>query len=481
MTGPTALGFAEAAIVVLERADRPLHVSEITRDALAAGLLQSQGKTPEATMGAILAVKAKEPGSRFVRTKPATFGLREWLDRSQNPATLLEAPPEGRVRIPHYPTYDQVRGAIRAWVGLRRSQVTGMRSVISEQTGTVEKNIDWTNPDEWIPERLSGEAREVARTTWEKSGKTVNPRHSVGVWLLVTNYGLLSEIDGGTLGVTNAGRDFLEQAAGKTVRLVDDTEGLLWLLGTLIEKGRAVRGDLLPQWREFLAEHSKIRSEDATKGYLWARLRNLGQRGYVKQSGKTYEPTDSGATYLSEQPLESPDDLALHGLIRQRRESVREQLRGLLVAMDPIAFEHVVKNLLEAMGYEDVQVTAPSGDQGVDVIARIEAGITSVVEVVQVKRHTKNIQRSVLDALRGSLHRFQAVRGTIITVGDFAKGTTKAAFENGVAPITLINGEKIIDLLIQHGIGVKKRTIEVWEIDVDAFAPESDDGEPSTT
>ena len=128
--------------------------------------------------------------------------------------------------------------------------------------------------------------------------------------------------------------------------------------------------------------------------------------------------------------------------------------------MDPFAFEGLVKTLLEAMDYEDVEVTSKSGDGGVDVIGRIQLGITEVVEVVQVKRHARNIQRSVMDALRGSLHRFGAVRGTIITTGGFARGTKEAAFEPGAPPITLIDGDRLIDLMLDHDIGVSKRRVE---------------------
>jgi 5-methylcytosine-specific restriction enzyme subunit McrC len=56
------------------------------------------------------------------------------------------------------------------------------------------------------------------------------------------------------------------------------------------------------------------------------------------------------------------------------------------------------------MGYEDVEVTQPSNDKGVDVKAVAQFGITTINEVIQVKRHRANIQRSVLDMLRGSLH-----------------------------------------------------------------------------
>lgn len=137
--------------------------------------------------------------------------------------------------------------------------------------------------------------------------------------------------------------------------------------------------------------------------------------------------------------------------------------------MDPVAFEHLIKRLLEAMDYQNVEVTAPSGDGGVDVVGNIELGISSVREVVQAKRHKRPIQRKDLDALRGSLYRFEAVRGTIITTTRFSKGTQKAAFSPGVAPITLIDGDKLIDLLIEHGIGVRKRPVVVLEVEPDAF------------
>ncbi|MCH7645523.1 MAG: restriction endonuclease, partial [Myxococcales bacterium] len=79
-------------------------------------------------------------------------------------------------------------------------------------------------------------------------------------------------------------------------------------------------------------------------------------------------------------------------------------------------------------------------------------------------------QKTRARSLRGALHRFDAVRGTIITTGGFSKGTTEAAFEPGAAPITLISGEKLLDLLIEHGIGVKKRVTETWELDPEAFS-----------
>ena len=154
-------------------------------------------------------------------------------------------------------------------------------------------------------------------------------------------------------------------------------------------------------------------------------------------------------------------------LARAISDEARTCLYAYLLEMDAFKFEELIKLLLEEMGYENVSTTSPTNDKGVDVIGTIELGISAVREVIQAKRHKGTINRPVLDQLRGSLHRFNAVRGTIITTGRFSKGVEEAAFERGAAPITLIDGEKLVDLLVENQIGVNKRPLEYLE-----FAPE---------
>ena len=83
--------------------------------------------------------------------------------------------------------------------------------------------------------------------------------------------------------------------------------------------------------------------------------------------------------------------------------------------------------------------------------------------------HKGNIGRPVLDQLRGSLPYHKAIRGTLITLGNFSKGCTEAALYPGAAPITLINGEKLLDMLIEHEIGIRKRPAQLYELDEDFF------------
>ncbi len=76
----------------------------------------------------------------------------------------------------------------------------------------------------------------------------------------------------------------------------------------------------------------------------------------------------------------------IHKLAQELRQEARDQLADFLAQMNPFKFEGLVKVLLEEMGYEDVETTAPTHDKGVDVIAHIELGISAVREVIHVKR-----------------------------------------------------------------------------------------------
>ena len=148
----------------------------------------------------------------------------------------------------------------------------------------------------------------------------------------------------------------------------------------------------------------------------------------------------------------------------------RQALKERLDQMDPYRFEHLIANLLDAMGYDDVQVTKASGDKGVDVVGTVRFGFTTIREYVQVKRQQGGIQRPTVDQLRGALPYHQALRGTIITTGTFSSGCHEAAAFQGAAPISLVNGEQLLDLLLEHKLGVIERPATLYELDEAVFS-----------
>ena len=483
MSTNSTMTLKQAAIRVLQDAE-PMHYTDLVDCILKEGLASSSSKTPHLSLNAILAVDIKQNGdkSEFIRTRPGVFGLRSihgtlqaGESKPQAISELAVADGERRVRSPLFPSYGEVRALLKIWTGWRRSDVTRLNSKLTSLSGTPQNTVDWTDPDTWIVERLLGDkSGELASAIWKDSAKTVNPRHTHGHWLLSQTYQLIQVAPDEVITLSHRGNDFLQHERGEAEEFLDEQEGLVKLLTMVADNGPARPRELVDEWSKYLLQYSTFGSRSTFQDTLRRRLANLLERELVSRNSAMYSITDHGLAYLvrlaTEVALGGADQQHIRELVKNQESSVRETLFDILLDMDPFVFEHLVKRLLEEMEYRNVEVTSPSGDGGVDVVADIDLGISSVREVVQVKRHKANIQRKDLDALRGSLYRFDAVRGTIITTSDFSKGTKDAAFATGAAPITLIDGQKLIDLLIEHGIGVRKHEFEMLDVDPDAFS-----------
>jgi restriction system protein len=379
-----------------------------------------------------------------------------------------------KVRTPLFPLYSTVRHLLPVCCGVPKSTVLGMINAIHDQMGTPQNPVDWSEPDAWIPVRLSGTSSTLARRIWDESKQAVNPRHIYGAYLFMNTYHLVEPDGANVYQLTPRGQGFL---AGEPalIRELDDAEGLLHLLAILATKTRVKRGDLLDEWGQFLQEYSTFGSPSTIKDTLRRRLQALVERGLVLRDGNVYAISPAGLSYMgSTTPTASDPRRKVLAALQSFNEAQREALRERLGAMNPYRFEQLVRDLLDAMGYEDVTVTSQSGDKGVDVTATVQFGITTIQEVVQVKRHKGTIHRPVLDQLRGSLPYHKALRGTLITLGSFSKGCADGAFFPGAAPITLIDGDKLLDLLIEHEIGIRKRPAILNEID-DAYFDETGD------
>lgn len=126
------------------------------------------------------------------------------------------------------------------------------------------------------------------------------------------------------------------------------------------------RADLLPEWQAFLHQHSTFVSERSAKSTLYSRLYNLIDRQLAAREGMSYRITDAGREWLAHAlPTQKADPRkALRDAVKRYNEQQKEILREQLSTMNPYKFEHLVAQLLEAMGYEEVEVTKASGDKG---------------------------------------------------------------------------------------------------------------------
>ena len=135
---------------------------------------------------------------------------------------------------------------------------------------------------------------------------------------------------------------------------------------------------------------------------------------------------------------------------------VRDRLLDFLSSTDPIEFEHLVGELFNAMGAESVAVTRRSRDGGVDVRGTLLVGGAIPVRIAaHVKRWKHNVRSLVVDELRGSLGLHDI--GLVVTTGRFSTGAREAAQIEDRKPITLIDGDDLVNLMVEYEIWVKRQ------------------------
>jgi len=120
--------FKDIAYQILKKSDRPLHSEEITEIAIRRRLLKTSGKTPEATMAAVLYTDIKKHGkkSRFLKTAPSTFTLNPKCGRNR----LSELPKKKKTKLVRLPSEEFVKNSLIKWFsenGWKLKHISGLK------------------------------------------------------------------------------------------------------------------------------------------------------------------------------------------------------------------------------------------------------------------------------------------------------------------------------------------------------------------
>jgi restriction system protein len=163
----------------------------------------------------------------------------------------------------------------------------------------------------------------------------------------------------------------------------------------------------------------------------------------------------------------TPQDMIDFGVSSIEKE-VKTELLEKLKCTDPYYFEKVVLKLLHAMGYGDFQETAKSGDGGIDgIINQDKLGLEKIY--VQAKRYAENKVRETdirnfIGAMSGDTS-----KGIFVTTSCFDEGAKKKA-KDAHHKIIFIDGETLVELMYEYGVGVQaKDTYVLKELDEDFF------------
>ena len=182
--------------------------------------------------------------------------------------------------------------------------------------------------------------------------------------------------------------------------------------------------------------------------------------------------SDSTPLPASETDKWTPEDHLEYGYQRIR-EQLAIDLLARVKAASPGFFEKLVVELLLAMGYggsrQDAgRTVGRGGDGGIDgVINEDRLGLEVIY--VQAKRWDGTVGRPEIQKFAGALSGTACKKGIFITTSDFTKDANEYASMID-SRIVLINGVRLSNLMVDHGIGVTRATsYEVKRLDSDYF------------
>lgn len=174
---------------------------------------------------------------------------------------------------------------------------------------------------------------------------------------------------------------------------------------------------------------------------------------------------------------ETPEE-QLGRAAEELRIALESEILSLVRSSPPEFLEHVIVDLLVAMGYgggdaAKSRVTGRSGDGGIDGTIREDAlGLDEVY--VQAKKYAEgsNVGESDLRNFAGAIDAAGTSKGVFVTTAGFTR-SARDYIARSPKRIILIDGEELARLMVQHGVGVRTRDrYEIKRVDEDYFDQE---------
>lgn len=151
-------------------------------------------------------------------------------------------------------------------------------------------------------------------------------------------------------------------------------------------------------------------------------------------------------------------------------EKCREEASSILSdALDDIpgeAFEQLILSLLERVGYQQIKISKRGSGDDVFFSASLRQGMSSIRVCVQViGDNARDLSVDDVTQLRGTLHHYGANEAIIVHLGAISRAANEEAQEVKLAPVTIIERRNVVDLMIQHGLGVRTYNAPVVMLD----------------
>ncbi|MFP4597079.1 MAG: HTH domain-containing protein [Persicimonas sp.] len=513
--------FFEAAVEVLRRTGRPLHYKKITEVAVRDNLLSHVGKAPGDTMSSRLTQEIKRQGkSVIVETRPGVYTIREGeMDTLNEKAKEREEKEKRRRSSRPEPSDNQQaeqaetkdardeddsddepkrrrrrsrRDGKRSNGNKRNKGSKGNRSKGNRSKGNRSKGNKRSKGNRRSKNQKSSKgsggrrrARGSRRSGGSKSSKSSNgnKRSTKGNRRSQdANGNRRSKNDqnnGRRSSRSRASKGKSKQRTGAVEILSSPTkhleagpvrlDGIAEAAYTVLQDGDTKPMDIQTLADEiFNRKLVKFHTHDAA-ATVRAALANDNQIRHQRGHRELFTRYDKQNWGLSEWSL--PDaaiqkEQTILSLSEEIRQDTLEHLGEALIDVQDEALEHIALTLLERLGYQNIKVSKRSSSGDVYFTADWRQGLADVRVCIQVTLEGEDeLGSDAVSALRETLHHYSAAEGLIIHLGDISNKAVTESRQDDKAPITLIDRETFVELLIKHGIGVQAYTTPILMVD----------------
>lgn len=137
-----------------------------------------------------------------------------------------------------------------------------------------------------------------------------------------------------------------------------------------------------------------------------------------------------------------------------------------LSRLDPYKFEYFAQRFLLEYGFTNVETTKRSNDGGIDGHGKLVNGLATFSVAFQCKRWKRIIDRPEIDRFRGAIEGTYE-KGLFFTTSRFSQGAKDCSSKAGVVEVILIDGPRIVDLMIEKGFGVETEVMNTYRLTLD--------------
>lgn len=222
---------------------------------------------------------------------------------------------------------------------------------------------------------------------------------------------------------------------------------------------------------QWVRQHLVGTGEMASAGHgVWAitekgiaRLKTGAAPASVGTSSFGASNSEAGVAPILSQLSSAPDTQAnLEDIADDYLSSFKQKVLNKLQDLTPAQFEQFAGSLLRGYGFQKITVTGKSGDGGIDGHGQLRVGLATIKAAFQCKRWQQAVGPKEVQAFRGAIQG-QFEQGYFFTTSTFTKAAQGESIKMGAAPVVLFEGEQVVEIMIEKGVGIRRRPVEVYE------------------